>query len=310
MRGIGDDAAVVSARPFCVTSLDTMVEGVHFRLGEGWATPARGRPPRARGRALGPRRDGRRARRGLPRRSACPQGFAEARRARAGRGARRARRSASGAAIAGGDVVAAPVLMVSVAVIGWAETAQELRRTRRRPARRPDRRHRGARRRRRRAGGDGGTGAPAAPAPSRARAGPRRRCPACAQGRALARAGASAMIDLSDGLATDARHIGRASGCELRIELGRAAAGAGCRRGGGGELGVPRRASWRRPAAKTTSSASARPPARAAAIESALRAATAEVSWIGEVAAGRARRRCYWASGASALRIEGFEHRW
>ncbi len=31
-----------------------------------------------------------------------------------------------GAAIAGGDVVAAPVLMVSVAVNGWAESAEEL----------------------------------------------------------------------------------------------------------------------------------------------------------------------------------------
>ncbi len=40
MRGIGDDAAVVRARALSVTSVDTMVEGVHFRLGEGWASPA------------------------------------------------------------------------------------------------------------------------------------------------------------------------------------------------------------------------------------------------------------------------------
>ena len=37
---MGDDAAVVRARPVCVTSVDAMVEGVHFRLREGWATPA------------------------------------------------------------------------------------------------------------------------------------------------------------------------------------------------------------------------------------------------------------------------------
>src|SRR5206468_8887929 len=32
VRGSGDDAAVVRARPFAVTSVDAMVEGVHFRL--------------------------------------------------------------------------------------------------------------------------------------------------------------------------------------------------------------------------------------------------------------------------------------
>ncbi|MET0762175.1 MAG: AIR synthase related protein, partial [Thermoleophilaceae bacterium] len=32
MRWTGDDAAVVRAAPFAVTSIDTMVEGSHFRL--------------------------------------------------------------------------------------------------------------------------------------------------------------------------------------------------------------------------------------------------------------------------------------
>ncbi len=40
LRGPGDDAAVVLARPVCVTSVDAMVQGVHFRLGQGWSTPA------------------------------------------------------------------------------------------------------------------------------------------------------------------------------------------------------------------------------------------------------------------------------
>src|SRR3954470_20727904 len=37
VRGSGDDAAVVRAGAFAVISVDTMVDGVHFRLGQ--ATP-------------------------------------------------------------------------------------------------------------------------------------------------------------------------------------------------------------------------------------------------------------------------------
>ncbi len=34
VRGLGDDAAVVRGRAYAVTSVDTMVDGIHFRSGE------------------------------------------------------------------------------------------------------------------------------------------------------------------------------------------------------------------------------------------------------------------------------------
>ena len=39
LRWLGDDCAVVRAGGFAAVSIDVMVDGTHFRLGEGW-TPA------------------------------------------------------------------------------------------------------------------------------------------------------------------------------------------------------------------------------------------------------------------------------
>jgi len=40
VRWVGDDAAVVRARPFVVTSVDAMIDGVHFRLDHPGVTAA------------------------------------------------------------------------------------------------------------------------------------------------------------------------------------------------------------------------------------------------------------------------------
>jgi thiamine-monophosphate kinase len=126
-------------------------------------------------------------------------------------------------AIAGGDVVAAPSLTVSVTVVGWADDEREL--VYRSGAEAGD--LIGV------TGELGGSGAALAMLerglpPEQWPAGGqallerlRRPLPRLREGRALARAGANAMIDLSDGLASDAALLARASGLRLSVELAR-----------------------------------------------------------------------------------------
>ena len=211
MRWTGDDAAVVRAAPLAVTSIDTVVEGTHFRLSThsaadvGWKALAGALSDLAAmgarsGEAyvslvLSPGFDG-----ALELVDAMEELAAECE-----------------TTIAGGDVVSGPALTVTVAVTGWADEESEL------------------------AGRDGarpgdliavtgvlggseagrlllerGAREPAELVERHLRPRPRLR-----QGRALAAAGVSAMIDLSDGLATDARHVAERSGVELRVELER-----------------------------------------------------------------------------------------
>lgn len=219
IRGLGDDAAVVRAGAYAVTTIDAMVDGVHFRAGQLSSQEighralagalsdlaAMGAPPGEAYLALG-----------IPARLGL-EGVLEV--------ARGAQTLASelGVAIVGGDVVRAQALMVCFTAMGWVnDTAALVGREGARPGDRVV------------VTGDlGAAGAGLAVLEGRAgeglapstRNGLRERYahprPRLTEGQALSALGARAMIDLSDGLAADAAHLARRS--DVRIELALAA---------------------------------------------------------------------------------------
>ena len=218
LRWLGDDASVVRASGYAVTSIDTMVDGVHFERDR-----------------LTPDEIGHRALAGalsdLAAMAAEPgeaymalvlPGATELQDALSLVGGAQSLASACGVTIAGGDVSAGPVMTVVITVVGWTgDPGQLVGRDGARP-------------------GDlvavtgelGGSGAGLALLQERAGPGGvdaaaaedlhrryARPVPRLTAGMELARCGATAMIDISDGLATDARHLAQRSGVKIELSL-------------------------------------------------------------------------------------------
>jgi thiamine-monophosphate kinase len=274
VRGVGDDAAVVrSGGALCVTSVDAMVEDVHFRLDDdssspfdvGWRALAGALSDLA---AMGAAAGEAYIALGVS------PAVGEERALELVGGALEIA-AATGTVLAGGDVVSAPVLTVSVTVVGWADSEREL------------------------IGRDGAQVGDLVGVTGRLGGRPPRPVPRLAEGRALARAGAHAMIDLSDGLASDARQIGEHSGLCLQVELKRLPLDVGVF-----DYALAATAGEDYELCFTV------PAGARAGVEDALRNADgAQATWIGHTTAG--------PPGVSFLdehgneqRLEGFEHRW
>jgi thiamine-monophosphate kinase len=193
VRGIGDDASIVKTLKLCVTTVDMIVEGVHFDLADpdvrfedvGWRALAGALSDIA---AMGAQTGEAYVALGVP------AHVSEREALEVMTGAERLA-AQTNTTIAGGDVVGAPALVVSVTIVGWAERDQRL------------------------VGREGARPGDQIAVTGTLGGRPSRPEPRLKEGRALAQAGAHAMIDLSDGIASDALRLAEASGVTARIEL-------------------------------------------------------------------------------------------
>jgi thiamine-monophosphate kinase len=297
----GDDAAVVRADGVAITSIDALVEGVHFELSTHSPADighkalaaalsdlaAMGARPGEAYVALG-----------------APADFGEDAAVELV-GGMEALAERTGTTIAGGDVTAAPALTLAVTVVGWAGGERDL-----------------AYRDGARAGhlvgvtgelGGSGVGlallggadpslAPEARAAAVARH--RRPEPLLDAGRALAGAVVGAMIDVSDGVATDAAHVADRSGVLLEVRLEDLPLAPGveevARAAGADPLEFAASAGDDYELLFTTA------PERREAIESAAHHAGSPVSWIGSVEAGSGVRLV--GPGGEPVSLTGYEH--
>ena len=211
----------------------------------------------------------------------------------------------SGTALAGGDVVTAPALFVSVTVTGWADDQRQLV-------------YRDGARAGQLVGVSGelgGSGAGLALLRGvDARLGGfereallerhRRPTPRLELGRALAAAGASAMIDVSDGVATDARHLAERSGVAMELRLAALPLAPGVAAVAEAVGADP--AEFAATAGDDYELLVSAPPERAGAVAAAAQAAGTGLSWLGEVRGGSGV--VFRDASGREVSLRGFEH--